>query len=63
MKDLRSSQVTFAVYTLIINKQVEAIAIGRSDIGTMERHYLTAPETAEAFNDVANGIAKLGDGS
>jgi hypothetical protein len=51
MKNLRSSWVTFSVSTLNINKQIVAIANGRSDIGT------------DAFNDIANGIAKLGDGS
>ena len=63
MKDLRSSWVTFAINTLNINKQVVAAASGRADIGTMERHYLAAPDTYAAFNSIANGIARLGDGS
>jgi integrase len=63
MKDLRSSWATFAVNTLNISKQVVAAASGRADIGTMERHYLAVPDTYEAFNNIANGIAKLGDRS
>ncbi len=63
MKDMRSSWVTFAVYTLNNNKQVVAEASDRADLGTMERHYLAAPNTHATFNDVADGIAKLGDRS
>ena len=63
MKELRSSWVTFAVNTLNIDKQIVAAANGRSDIGTMERHYLASPDTHEAFNNIANGIAELRNGS
>ena len=63
MKDMRSSWVRFAVNTLNINKQVVAAANGRSDIGTMERHYLASPDTHEAYNSIASGIAELGNGS
>jgi integrase len=63
MKDLRSSWVTFAVNTLNLEKDVVAKANGRSDIGTMERHYLAAPDTYQAFNNIASGIAGLRNGS
>ena len=63
MNDLRFSWVTFAVNTLNISKQVVAVASGRADIGTMQRHYLAAPDTYEAYNSIASGIAELGNGS
>jgi integrase len=59
MKDLRSSWVTYAVNTLNIKKEVVAKANGRSDIGVMVRHYLAAPDTHQAFNSIASGIAEL----
>ncbi len=63
MKNSRSSWVTFAVNALNINRQIVAIANGCPDIGTVVRHYLAAPNTFQAFNNIASGIAKLGDGS
>jgi hypothetical protein len=63
MKNLRSSWVTFSVSTLNINNQDVAEASDRAALGTMERHYLAVPDTYEAFNSMASGIAKLGKGS
>lgn len=63
MKNSQSSLVTCAVDTLNINEQLVGAASSRADIGTKARHYLAAPDTSEAFNDIANGIAKLGDRS
>jgi hypothetical protein len=62
-KNLRSSWVSYVVNTLNINKQIVAIANDRSDVGMMERHYLATPDTYAAFNNIANGNAKLRDGS
>jgi hypothetical protein len=63
MKDMRSSWVTFAVYTLNNNKQVVAAASGRSHLGMMVRHYLAAPNTFQAFTNIASGIAELRNGT
>jgi hypothetical protein len=59
MKDLRSGWVTFGVRNLKIEKDTIAKANGRADVGTMERHYLAAPDTREAYNSVAAGISQL----
>ena len=63
MKDLRAAWVSYGVNTLKLEKDIIAKANGRSDVGTMDRHYLAAPDTREAFNSVASAIAKLGNGS
>jgi hypothetical protein len=63
MKDMRSSWVTFAVYTLNNNTQVVAEASDRAGLGTMERHYLAAPNTHTTSNEVPDGITNLRDES
>jgi hypothetical protein len=59
LKDLRSGWVTFGVRTLKYDKDTIAKANGRADVGTMDRHYLAAPKTRDAFNNVAAGISQL----